>query len=90
MMINNINSLQAYQTLIDVNANNIANVNTEDFNSTDARIVDKLDISSYQEEGVNITKELTNQIVIEDGFKAQLPAIKTQEEMDKTILDIKA
>jgi len=89
-MINNINSLQTHQTLMDVNANNIANVNTEDFNSTEARIVDKLDISSYQEEGVNLEKELTDQIVIEDGFKAQLPAIKTQEEMDKTILDIKA
>ncbi len=38
MMINNINFLQAHRTLMDVNTNNIANVNTEDFNSTDIRL----------------------------------------------------
>jgi len=91
-MINtNVNSLLAHQTLMDINANNVANVNTEDFKATDAKIVDKLEISaSLGDTGTNLTKELTDQIVIEDGFKAQIPAIKTQDEMTKTLLDIKA
>jgi flagellar hook protein FlgE len=91
-MINtNVNSLLAHQTLMDINANNVANVNTEDFKATDAKIVDKLEISaSLSDTGTNLTKELTDQIVIEDGFKAQIPAIKTQDEMTKTLLDIKA
>jgi flagellar hook protein FlgE len=90
-MINvNVNSLQAHQTLMDINANNVANVNTEDFKATDAKIVDKLEISSnVTDEGTNLNKEITDQIVIEDGFKAQIPAIKTQDEMTETLLDIK-
>ena len=87
---NNVNSLLAHQTLLDINANNVANVNTEDFKATDAKIVDKLEISAHQtDSGTNLTKELTDQIVIEEGFKAQLPAIKTQDELTKTLLDIK-
>jgi flagellar hook protein FlgE len=76
---------------MDINSNNVANVNTEDFKATDAKIVDKLEISaSTSQSGTDLTKELTDQIVIEDGFKAQIPAIKTQDEMTKTLLDIKA
>ena len=91
-MINvNVNSMLAHQTLMDVNANNIANVNTKDFQSVDAKIVDKLEISTNtNKEGTSLTKELTDQIVIENGYKAQVPAIKTQDEMTKTLLDIKA
>ena len=90
-MINtNINALQAYRILTDINANNVANVNTEDFKATDAHITDKLDISTHTSKyGTNLNKELTDQIVIENGFKAQIPAIKTQDEMTKTLLDIK-
>jgi len=91
-MINtNINAIQAYRILTDINANNVANVNTENFKAVDARIVDKLDISTHTSKyGTNLNKELTDQIVIENGFKAQIPAIKTQDEMTKTLLDIKA
>ena len=92
VMINtNINALQAYRILTDINANNVANVNTENFKAVDARIVDKLDISTHTSKyETNLNKELTDQIVIENGFKAQIPAIKTQDEMTKTLLDIKA
>jgi len=86
----NAASMNAHQTLMDINANNIANVNTEGFKPTNAHIVDKLDISTSTGESVNLTKEITDQIVIEYGFKAQVPAIKTADEMTKTLLDIKA
>jgi flagellar hook protein FlgE len=91
MITTNVKSIQAHQTLMDINANNVANVNTDDFKATDAKIVDKLEISAYQtNDGTDLTKELTDQIAIEDGFKAQIPAIKTEDEMTKTLLDIKA
>ncbi len=90
MIITNINALQAHQTLMDINANNVANVNTEDFQATDAKIVDKLDISATTSKyGTDLNKELTDQIVIENGFKAQISTIKTQDEMTKTLLDIR-
>jgi flagellar hook protein FlgE len=90
-MISNLNSMLAHQRLMDINANNIANVNTKNFKAVDAKIVDKLEISTNtSNKGTNLTKELTDQIIIEKGYKAQAPAIKTQDEMTKTLLNIKA
>ena len=90
-MIKNINSLSAHQKLMDINANNVANVNTNDYKAINAHITDKLEISSHiSENGTDLTKEIANQIEIKNGFKAQIPVIKTEDEMTKTILDIKA
>jgi len=86
----NISALQAHQQLMDINANNVANINTENFEATNANIVDKLDISTSKSENNDLSSQLTDQIVIQDGFKAQIPAIKTEDEMLSTLLDIKA
>jgi flagellar hook protein FlgE len=81
----------AHQILMDINANNVANVNTKDFKADEAEITGGLKVDEYKSgEGTDLTKELPEQIVIEDGFKAQVPAIKTEDEMTKTLLDIKA
>ena len=84
-MINNINSLNAHQTLMNINANNIANVN---FQAQDGKI-ESLKVRVRKGDSVNLSKEIVEQIIIEDGFKAQIPTIKTQDEMTKTLLDIK-
>jgi len=89
-MINNINSLKVHQTLMDINANNIANVNTKNFKPDEAVIGNNLEVNSQKGDRLELSKEITNQVVIENGFKAQVPAIKTQDEMTKTLLDIKA
>jgi flagellar hook protein FlgE len=81
----------AHQRLMDINANNIANINTKNFKAVDGRIENNLEVKTYvSDKEVSLEKELTDQIVIKEGFKAQIPAIKTQDEMTKTILDIKA
>jgi len=86
----NSTSMISHQTLMDINANNIANVNTEDFTAKEGRIGDNLEVSSVDtNQPTDITKEITNQIVIEDGFEAQAPVIKTEDEMFGTLLDIK-
>jgi len=87
----NSTSIQSHQMLMDINANNIANVNTKDFTAKEGRIGNNLEISSIDtNKPTNITKKITNQIVIEDGFEAQIPVIKTQDEMIGTLLNIKA
>ena len=87
----NSTSIQSHQLLMDINANNIANVNTEDFNAKDAKIGNNLEVNSRDtNQPTNLTKELTDQIVIEDGFDAQIPVIKTEDEMMGTLLDMKA
>ena len=86
----NSTSMMAHQTLMDINANNIANINTKDFLAKDARIGNNLEVNSVDtQKPTNITKEITDQIVIQDGFDAQAPVIKTEDEMIGTLLDIK-
>jgi len=90
MMSINSTSMQSHQTLMDINANNVANVNTKDFSAKDGRIGNNLEVNSIDtQKPTNITKEITDQITIEDGFDAQAPAIKTQNEMFGALLDIK-
>ena len=87
----NSTSMQSHQILMDINANNIANVNTKDFNAKDGRIGNNLEVNSVDtNQPTNLTKEITNQINIEDGFDAQAPVIKTEDEMIGTLLNIKA
>ncbi len=87
----NSTSMQSHQILIDINANNIANINTKDFSAKEGRIGNNLEVNSIDtNKPTDITKELTNQIVIEDGFDAQAPIIKTENEMIGTLLNIKA
>jgi len=87
----NSTSMQSHQILMDINANNIANVNTEDFTADEGRIGNNLEVSSVDtNSSVDLTKELTDQIIIEDGFTAQVPVIKTEDEMMGTLLDMKA
>jgi flagellar hook protein FlgE len=83
--------MQSHQLLMDINANNIANVNTQDFTAKDSRIDNNLEVNSVDtNQPTNLTKEITEQMVIEDGFEAQVPVIKTEDEMIGTLLNIKA
>jgi flagellar hook protein FlgE len=86
----NSTAMISHQTLMDINSNNIANVNTQDFTAKDGRIDNNLEVNSVDtNKPTNITKEITDQIVIEDGFEAQAPVITTQNQMFGTLLDIK-
>jgi len=96
----NLSSLQANQTFMDVNANNIANVNRDGFIPTETNIVDNktsvtaslksVDNNGSTKSQTDLTKELTDQITIENVEKANVSAIKTQDAMFGSLLDIKA
>ena len=97
---NNVSSIQSHQKMMDVNANNIANVNTDGFipksttisntaNSVTANIK-SVDDNGSQKSQTNLAKDLTQQIVVEDVTALNITAIKTQDNMMGTLLDIKA
>jgi flagellar hook protein FlgE len=96
----NVSSLQANQTFMDVNANNIANVNTDGFIPTDTRMVDNqssvnattrlADNNGSLKSQTDLTKEIPDQITISGVEKANVSAIRTQDEMFGSLLDIKA
>jgi len=97
---NNIASIRSHQTMMNTNANNIANVNTDRFIPSDTRIVSngssispntrQADDSGSIKSQTNLAKEIPDQIITQDAVAVNVSAIKTQDEMLGSLLDIKA
>jgi len=96
----NVSALQANQVFMNANANNVANVNSDGFIPTDTRMVDEknsvraqtrlADDNGSSKSQTDLAKELPDQVIIGGVEKANVAAIKTQDEMFGTLLDIKA
>lgn len=96
----NISSINSHQTMMNTSANNVANVNTDSFRPSDTSISSNSNSTSAntrlsdntgsQTSQTDIAKELTDQIVTEDAVAVNVSAIKTQDEMLGSLLDIKA
>ncbi|MEA3330133.1 MAG: hypothetical protein U9Q29_00365 [Campylobacterota bacterium] len=97
---NNVSSIQAHQTMMNTNANNIANVNTDGFVPSDVRMSDDkasvtpnirmADDTGSTKSQTDLAKELPDQIIAQDATAANVVAIKAQDDMLGSILDIKA
>lgn len=83
-MNQNISALQRNQYYMDASANNVANINSSELNNPNKNK------ESYTKAETNLTKEITDQIVIENVASANVQAIKTQDKMIGSLLDIKA
>ena len=96
---NNISSIQSHQTMMNTNANNIANVNTDGFVPRDTRMSNTgssvsantrmADNNGSQKSQTDLTKEIPDQMIVQGATEANVTAIKTQDEMIGTLLDIK-
>lgn len=96
----NISSMGSHQTMLNTGANNIANVNSDGFVPKDTRLSNSgdsvtantrvSDDSGSTRSQTDLAKELTDQIVAQDGTSVNVSAIKTQDEMFGSLLDIKA
>ena len=98
---NNVSSIQAQQTMLNTSANNVANVNTDKFVPSDTRIINssnssvaaynvKADDNGSQKSQTDLAKEIPDQIVSQNATGVNVAAIKTQDQMFGTLLDIKA
>lgn len=97
---NNISSIQAHQTMLNVNASNVANVNTDRFVPTDTRMSEQsgsvsantrlVDDNGSTKSQTDLAKELPDQIIAQDAVAVNISAIKTRDEMMGTLLDMKA
>lgn len=96
----NISSIQSHQTMMNVSANNVANSNTDGFvpssvvmsesgNSVSAN-VRVSGAGSSPKSQTDLTKEIPDQIVAEKVTSVNVSAIRTQDEMFGSLLDIKA
>ncbi|MGL1931641.1 MAG: hypothetical protein OCC45_07745 [Desulfotalea sp.] len=99
-------ALGAAGTSMAVSAHNVANINTDDFkrsrtiyneneNGGVKAVFDKVDISpegleTGQPSSTEYAEEVVAQIGATNLYSANLTAIKTEDEMNETILNIKA
>jgi flagellar basal-body rod protein FlgC len=108
-----LTGLKAFDIKLDVNANNIANVNTNNFKKSCVEMqeaqnggvevtISKIDSPGLeidpnprtgepqQQSNVNVAEEFVDQMVARYAYEANILTIKTAEEMQKELLDIKA
>ena len=96
----NISSIGSHQTLLNTSANNVANVNSDGFIPKDTKLSsvgDSVtantrvsDDDGSKRSQTDLAKELTDQMIAEDATSVNVSAIKTQDEMLGSLLDIKA
>ena len=94
---NNVASITANQTVLNSTANNIANVNTDKYVPKDTIVTNNLstntrlaDNTGNKMSQTNLSKEIPDLIVEEKVNAVNVNAIKTQDEMFGSLLDIKA
>lgn len=90
-----VSGVQAASTRLNVSAHNVANANTPDFQKQVVRQSQETagvvtTIGKSDEVGVDLAAELVEQQAASYDYKANLRAIRTQEEMMGSLLDIKA
>lgn len=101
MMSSNISSILSHQTFMNTNAHNVANVNTDGFvpqtttiheegNSATRAVTSKATDTGSKTSQTDLTKEITDQMAIEKVTKADVVALRAQDEMFGSLLDIKA
>lgn len=100
MISSNVSSILSNQTYMNNNASNVANVNTDGYIPRNTTISEaqngatKANTSSASDTGsprsqTNLAKEITDQMTIQNTTTANVQAIRTQDEMLGSLLDIR-
>jgi flagellar basal-body rod protein FlgC len=108
-----LSALKAFDIKLDVNANNIANFNTNDFRKSRVEMQEagnggvEVKISQSNSPGVEVDpnprtgapqqssnlsleEEFVDQVVTQYSYTANMLTVKTADEMQKELMDIKA
>ncbi len=100
MISSSVSSIQANRSYMNANAVNVANVSSDGFAPTRTTMQESSkggvratfsqeSIDSASKNQTDLSKELTDQISIEKSVGANVSAIKTQDDMFGSLLDIK-
>ncbi len=90
-----VSDLLSYQKKLGVTANNIANMNTENFKPSDAVPNESLGggvyvtIRQLDLPGMDIAKEMVDLMITKNGVQSNIKSIQTDEEITRSILNIK-
>ena len=90
MISTNLDAMAAHTAWMNANANNVANVNTENYDAS-RTVLDAgpTAVGKPTGQATNLSREIPEQIVISGGFSAQVTTIETQDAMLGTLLDMK-
>lgn len=93
-MTNAISSLNAYNSWLDNSAANVANGSTAQTQNRTSTITSENGAPSVQtqveEKPVRLEKEMTDQVIIPNAAEASADAIRTEDQMTGTLLDMLA
>ena len=88
----NANSISSMSNWMNSSANNVANLNTQDYNATRTTMSNSGNavVANSIKTGnpTDLAKEVTDQIVIEKSVDANAQAIKTHDKMIGSLLDL--
>lgn len=97
---NNISSIQSHQSMMNTNANNVANVNSDGFVPKDTRMAANeggvrantrmADNNGSTKSQTDLAKEIPEQIIAQNATAVNVTAIRAQDEMLGSLLDTKA
>lgn len=102
MISSNVSSILSNQTYMNNDAGNVANVNTDryvprdtvvreaDNKGSTTAVTTRATDNGSEKSQTNLVKEITDQITIENVTAANVEAIKTQDKMLGSLLDLKA
>ena len=92
MISSNVSSMMAHTQWMNANSSNVANVNTKEYNAFSTVLENEATSveasTSKGSFGTNLAREMTDQVVLTKGFEANSVAIKSQDEMLGSLLDI--
>ena len=88
-------ALEAYGIRQAVTANNLANINTDDFKASRTVLQEQKSggVSATVVKGndtVDISKEAVDMMTTQTGYKANLATLRTKDEMTKELFKLKA
>ena len=97
---NNLNSMNAYRTWLNNNANNVANVNSDRYKLDETTLTNnksenvsaataKASSNGSTKSQTKLTKEIPEQSIIQKGVEANAKVIKNRDDMFGTLLDIR-
>ena len=90
----NANSISSMSNWMNSSANNVANLNTQDYNATRTTMSNSGNAvvanSSKTGNPTDLAKEITDQMSIEKSVDTNAQAIKTQDKMLGSLLDLTA
>jgi flagellar hook protein FlgE len=93
-MTNAVSSLNAYNQWLDNSAANVANSTTAEPTNRVSTVTSKNDSPSLAtnvaQKPVSLEKEMTDQVIIPNAAEASADAIRTEDEMTGTLLNLLA